>query len=171
MRAPFGRLGGHSGGLDGPCGRFLGALGVIREASVDHVGAFWELQGAYLKQNSNKSSNIYIKNGERAFHTCRRLRMSSGRHSASLGGTFGLISGALGEPKGALGVIREASVDHVGAFWQPWRSFGRLRWTMWALFGSLRGHSGGLGGPCGCILGVAGSMPEAKQQEIIGDLY
>ncbi len=117
MWALFGSLGGHSGGFGGPCGRFLGALGVIREASVDHVGAFWELQGACLKQNSKKSLGIYIKNGEPAFHTCRRLRMSFGRHSASPGGTFGRISGALGEPKGTLGVIREASVDHVSAFW------------------------------------------------------
>ena len=42
MWARFGSLGGHSRGFGGPCERFLGALGVIREASVDHVGVFWE---------------------------------------------------------------------------------------------------------------------------------
>ena len=95
MWALFGSLGGHSVGLGGPCGRFLKASEIIREASVGHVGAFWELRGACLKQNSKKSLEIYIQNGEPAFHTCRRLQMSFGRHSASLGGTFALILGAL----------------------------------------------------------------------------
>ena len=47
MWAHFGSLWSHSGGLGGPCGRILGGLGVIREASVDHVDAVGEPWGSF----------------------------------------------------------------------------------------------------------------------------
>ena len=47
----FESLEGHSGRPGGPFGLILGALGVIREALVDHLDAFWELWASCLESS------------------------------------------------------------------------------------------------------------------------
>ena len=48
-------------------------------------------------------------------------------HLGGLGGPFGLILGALGVIFGALGVIWDASVRHLGSFWE-FRGLGLESW-------------------------------------------
>ena len=74
-------------------------------------------------------------------------------HTGGLGGPFGLISGVLG-------VIAEALVDRLGSFWEPWGSFGRPRWTIWAHVASFGGHWEGSIGPFGLVFGGLGLIWE-----------
>ena len=60
--------------------------------------------------------------------------MSLKGHSGDPGEPFGLILGALG-------VVREALVDRLDSFREPWGSLGKPWWTVWAHFGSFGGHA------------------------------